>query len=91
LTLLVRDEFQKRGFKVQMNRPYAGGYITEHHGRPSSGVHAIQLEINRGLYVNELTFAQTAGYAILEAALQDIVVELFAAVPALFNYRTAAE
>jgi N-formylglutamate amidohydrolase len=91
LTLLVRDEFQRRGFKVQLNRPYAGGYITEHHGRPSRGTHAIQLEINRGLYINEMTFEQNAGYAALEAALGEIVAHLFAAVPALLDYRAAAE
>ena len=69
LTLLIRDEFQHRGFKVQLNRPYAGGYITEHHGRPARGMHAIQLEINRGLYMNELTFQQSAGYVALEKAI----------------------
>ncbi len=91
LSLLVRDAFLKRGFKVQMNRPYAGGYITEHHGRPVRGVHAIQLEINRGLYVNELTFQPTSGFQALEAALRDIVRHLFGAAPALLGYRAAAE
>ena len=50
-----------RGYKVQMNRPYAGGYITEHHGRPARGVHALQIEINRGLYLDERTFEPNAG------------------------------
>jgi N-formylglutamate amidohydrolase len=91
LSLLVRDAFMKRGFKVQMNRPYAGGYITEHQGRPARGVHAVQLEINRGLYVNELTFEPTKDFATLEQALTSIVGELFVAVPALLDYRAAAE
>lgn len=91
LTLLVRDEFQKRGFRVQLNRPYAGGYITEHHGRPSRGIHAIQLEMNRGLYINELTFARNDGYTRLERALNEIVSVLVAAVPTLMEYRAAAE
>ncbi|HEY8194423.1 MAG TPA: N-formylglutamate amidohydrolase [Hyphomicrobium sp.] len=91
LTLLVRDEFQRHGFKVQLNRPYAGGYITEHHGRPAHGTHALQLEINRGLYINEMTFEPSAGYARLAQALGDIVGRLFTEVPALLDYRTAAE
>jgi len=91
LTLLVRDEFQKRGFKVQLNRPYAGGYITEHHGRPAHGIHALQFEINRGLYINELTFEPNSGYTALVDALTDIVRSLFSEVPALLDYRAAAE
>jgi N-formylglutamate amidohydrolase len=91
LTLLVRDEFQRRGFKVQLNRPYAGGYITEHHGRPARGTHAIQLEINRGLYINEMTFQESSGYARLSEALIEIVSSLFREVPSLLDYRAAAE
>ena len=91
LTLLIRDEFQSRGFKVQLNRPYAGGYITEHHGRPARGTHAVQLEIKRGLYMNELTFLQTSGEVALERAITEIAERLFGAVPALLDYRTAAE
>ena len=45
-----------------MNRPYAGGYITEHYGRPARDVHAVQIEINRGLYLDELTLRPTAGF-----------------------------
>lgn len=91
LTLLIRDEFQRRGFKVQLNRPYAGGYITEHHGRPGRGTHAIQLEINRGLYINELTFQENSGYQRLSEVLIDIVSTLFREVPGILDYRAAAE
>jgi N-formylglutamate amidohydrolase len=91
LTLLVRDEFQRRGFKVQLNRPYAGGYITEHHGRPAHGTHALQFEINRGLYINEMTFEPNAGYPALAQALDEIIRCLFAEVPALLDFRAAAE
>lgn len=91
LTLLVRDEFQRRGFKVQLNRPYAGGYITEHHGRPAHGTHALQLEINRGLYMNEMSFEPNNSYTALAKALDEIVRCLFAEVPALLDFRAAAE
>ena len=38
---------------VSRNKPYAGGFITEHYGNPAAGLHAIQLEINRALYMDE--------------------------------------
>ncbi|MGQ0455987.1 MAG: N-formylglutamate amidohydrolase [Hyphomicrobium sp.] len=90
-SLLVRDEFQKRGFKVQMNRPYAGGYITEHHGQPARGVHALQLEINRGLYLHEPTMTESAGYDPLLYAIQEIAADLFQRAPLLFERQAAAE
>ncbi|MFN0218655.1 MAG: N-formylglutamate amidohydrolase [Hyphomicrobium sp.] len=88
---LVRDEFHKRGFKVQMNRPYAGGYITEHHGQPTRCTHALQLEINRGLYLHEPTMTESAGYDTLQYAIQDIAANLFELTPLLFERQAAAE
>jgi N-formylglutamate deformylase len=41
------------GYSVRRNDPYAGGYITRHYGRPREGVHVLQVEINRGLYMDE--------------------------------------
>ncbi|MBV9812391.1 MAG: N-formylglutamate amidohydrolase [Acetobacteraceae bacterium] len=41
------------GYSVRRNDPYAGGYITRHYGRPREAVHALQLEVNRGLYMDE--------------------------------------
>ncbi|MEO0619772.1 MAG: N-formylglutamate amidohydrolase, partial [Pseudomonadota bacterium] len=45
LTLLLRDALEGEGFCVALNRPYAGGYITEHYGRPKAGCDAIQIEL----------------------------------------------
>lgn len=42
------------GYDVAINKPYAGGFITEHYGRPENGLHAIQIEINRSLYMDEI-------------------------------------
>lgn len=53
LVQLAEAHFRALGFTVVRNRPYAGGFITEHYGQPSTGVHALQIEINRGLYLNE--------------------------------------
>lgn len=49
--------FADAGFDVGRNAPYAGGYITEHYGRPNRGQHAVQIEINRALYMDEQTLA----------------------------------
>lgn len=57
------------GYDVSRNRPYAGGYITEHYGRPGEGVHALQIEINRALYLNERTLEKTGGFPRLLANL----------------------
>lgn len=53
ISRLVGEHFEAAGFAVRPNDPYMGGYITRHHGRPARGVHAIQLEINRDLYMDE--------------------------------------
>lgn len=53
------------GYTVAHNKPYAGGFITEHYGRPSRHLHAIQIEINRGLYMNERTLQKSAGFDAL--------------------------
>ena len=50
------------GYLVVRNKPYAGGYITEHYGHPAQGLHALQVEINRGLYMNERSFQPTSDF-----------------------------
>jgi N-formylglutamate amidohydrolase len=57
------------GFSVVRNKPYAGGYITEHYGRPTRGYHAVQIEINRGLYMQEERLMLTSGFSSLQASL----------------------
>ena len=42
-----------RGYRVRRNKPYAGGFITEHYGLPAAGRHAVQIEVNRALYMDE--------------------------------------
>ena len=50
---VVVEHFEKGGYAVRPNDPYMGGFITRHHGRPAKGLHAIQLELNRDLYMDE--------------------------------------
>ena len=58
------------------NVPYAGGYTTEHYGRPAGGVHALQIEIDRGLYLNETTLKPARGYDKVKADLTAIFTRL---------------
>ncbi len=53
LTQFVEESFMTLGYSVTRNNPYAGGYTTNHYGRPMKNVHALQIEINRGLYMDE--------------------------------------
>lgn len=50
------------GYTVSRNKPYAGGFITEHYGNPAAGLHAIQLEINRALYMDERRYQRISGF-----------------------------
>ena len=78
------------GFDVARNKPYAGGYITEHYGRPGQGLHAIQIEINRGLYADESTFRPHHGFPRLKQQLAGFVERFSADVAADYLARPAA-
>jgi N-formylglutamate amidohydrolase len=83
LTAFVKNVLQRSGYEIGLNRPYAGGYITEHYGRPARGVHALQLEINRGLYMNETTLERTRGFDRLQRDLSRLSARLLAELPSL--------
>jgi N-formylglutamate deformylase len=53
LVAFTQRAFEQAGFVVARNAPFAGGYITQRYGRPSRGVHAIQIELDRGLYLDQ--------------------------------------
>lgn len=67
LTRLVEKELEAMGHRVVRNAPYAGGYTTEFYGRPARRIHALQIEIDRALYLDEKTQAPTEGLAALKA------------------------
>lgn len=72
------------GYTVAHNKPYAGGFITEHYGRPARRLHALQVEVNRGLYMNERTFQKTAGFGALADDLTRFSANLMALPDHLF-------
>jgi len=71
-----QDLFTEAGYSVGINYPYAGGYTTSHYGDPAQGVEAIQIEINRDLYVNPVTLSPKSGYTRLQTALRHITREI---------------
>jgi N-formylglutamate amidohydrolase len=78
LTTRVERELEILGYRVARNTPYAGGYTTEHYGRPARRTHALQIEINRALYLDETTLTPTAGFERLKANLEQLVRTLAA-------------
>jgi len=72
LTSRVERELQGLGYRVARNTPYAGGYTTEHYGRPARRTHALQIEINRALYLDEAKLSPTAGFDKLKANLESL-------------------
>jgi N-formylglutamate deformylase len=92
VTDTVESVLQELGYSVSRNKPYAGGFITEHYGNPPAGLHAIQLEINRALYMDERLYEPIASFGRLAAHL-DLLADRIAAIPLeeLRPYRAAAE
>ena len=75
---IVEQELQSLGYRVSRNTPYAGGFTTEHYGRPAQGRHALQIEINRGLYLDEARLTPTPGFSKLKADLEHLTRHLAA-------------
>lgn len=61
------------GYSVVRNHPYAGGYTTRHYGRPREGVHAIQIEINRALYMDERQLLRKPHLAVLAGQMRGLI------------------
>ncbi|MBV9570798.1 MAG: N-formylglutamate amidohydrolase [Alphaproteobacteria bacterium] len=72
----TENAFQLHGFKVGRNVPYAGGYTTQLYGEPVRGVHALQVEVNRALYLDEERIELTADFAAMQNRLMLALAEL---------------
>lgn len=83
LVRLVEQALGEAGFTVRRNDPYAGGYITQHYGRPREGVHALQIEISRGLYMDEARIERLGGFAAITRRLTGVLARLDAVAPLL--------
>lgn len=75
---MVERAFSAHGFRVSRNAPFSGAYITQSYGRPGRAQHAIQVELDRALYMNEQTLEPLPGFESLRARLRLVIAEITA-------------
>jgi N-formylglutamate amidohydrolase len=78
ITRRIEQVFIGLGYTVRRNDPYAGGYITRHYGRPREGVHALQIELARRLYMDEARLERGAGFASVRRDLTSLIAAIAA-------------
>ena len=78
LILKAEGFLKEMGLRVRRNVPYAGGYCTQFYGQPDRGVHALQIELNRGLYMNEKSREPNENFKELQQKLGLFVANLIA-------------
>jgi N-formylglutamate deformylase len=61
---------------VRRNDPYAGGFITAHYGRPADGVHVLQIEVARGLYMDETRIERLPAFGTIQRQIADMITAL---------------
>ena len=76
LTDRASQILSQMGYSVSRNKPYAGGFITENYGQPRLALHALQIEVNRCLYMDERTLEPTAGFRRLRSDLTGFIAAL---------------
>ena len=77
VTDMIWTYLTNKGYQVSRNKPYAGGFITEHYGRPDKQLHAIQIEINRGLYADEENFERNEQFDRVKKDLTSVFQKIF--------------
>ncbi|WP_051279892.1 N-formylglutamate amidohydrolase [Hellea balneolensis] len=77
----VELAFRRQGYNVTRNYPYAGGYVTQHYGKPRAGIEALQIEINRDLYLNPVTLKKKRSYAALAENLKTVISDIIEGQP----------
>ncbi len=72
----VESIFAGAGFNVSRNAPFAGAYMTREYGRPSKNHHAIQIEIDRSIYLDEEKVRPNSNFGVVRTAMKDIVRQI---------------
>jgi len=72
-TAMVRETLTDSGYDVSVNDPYAGAWILQHHSDPAHGIHSLQIEIRRDLYMDEATLECHEGFAHLQRDLNGLM------------------
>jgi N-formylglutamate amidohydrolase len=78
ITAMVEESFRQAGLRVVRNTPFAGAYIAQHYGRPFLRRHVVQIEISRGLYMDEKNIQPLADFATLQAAISQAMAQITA-------------
>jgi len=76
VTDVIEESLREFGYVVLRNKPYAGGFITEHYGDPAAGLHAVQIEINRALYMDEHAYRKSVRFEAVRTDLGRMVARL---------------
>ena len=76
VTDTAEDTLRALGYAVTRNNPYSGGFTTQNYGRPRRGIHALQIEINRGLYMDEHTITRKDAIASLTRDMTKVMAAL---------------
>jgi N-formylglutamate amidohydrolase len=86
---IVADTAQRvlvdKGYSVVRNAPYAGGFTTTHYGKPGEGGHCLQIEIGRGLYMDERNYERKPFFAQLAKDMRDLTIALGRIDPAVLR------
>jgi len=85
VTETVQQALAHRGYSVALNAPYAGGFTTAHYGKPAAGSHCLQIEINRGLYMDERSFERKPLLVRLIEDMGEVVAALSTVEPGLLK------
>lgn len=86
----IEAAFASAGLRVARNMPFAGAYIAQHYGRPSRQQHAVQIEVDRALYMNERTMLPNGNFAAFRSLLGGVIAEI-ADIGRITSQRVAAE
>jgi N-formylglutamate amidohydrolase len=90
ITAYLEELFVEQGFCVLQNKPYAGGFITQNYGAPTSGHHALQVEINRSLYLNERTLEKSSDFPLILQCIREVLQRFLPVVEGLLHPRRIA-
>src|SRR3984893_6472797 len=91
VTDVIEESLRAMGYAILRNKPYAGGFITEHYGDPTAGLHAVQIEINRALYMEEREYRRSDRFEVVRADLGRMVGAVATSTTQVVPLRDAAD
>ena len=73
---IIEKNINDFGYTVARNKPFAGGFTTRHYGKPNEGVNAVQIEINRALYMDEINIEKNSGFNQIASQMTEVIASL---------------